>query len=59
MFTARYAQSPYITQIRFVFKRLRDEKGMGEFAGRVIRRVFEPNSEEVRGGWKKKMQCNK
>ena len=23
MFTARYAQSPYITQIRFVFKRLR------------------------------------
>jgi hypothetical protein len=22
MFTARYAQSPYITQIRFVFKRL-------------------------------------
>ena len=25
MFTARYAQSPYIVQIRFVFERLTEE----------------------------------
>jgi ribosomal protein L28 len=36
--TARYAQSPYITQIRFVFKRLKQKVTL-LFSGRLLRLI--------------------
>jgi hypothetical protein len=51
VFTARYALSPYIKQIRFVFKRLIEEYSLRVFKNRVLRRirVSGSNREEVTG----------
>jgi hypothetical protein len=32
---------------------LREENGLKVFEGRVLRRVFGPNKDEVTGGWRK------
>jgi hypothetical protein len=54
VFTARYALSPYIKQIRFVFKGLREEHRPRVFENRVLREAFGPKT-----GRGKKEECRK
>jgi hypothetical protein len=49
----QYALSPYIKQIGFIFKGLREEKRLRVFGKRALRRVFGPYGEEVTGDGRK------
>jgi hypothetical protein len=47
VFTARYALSPYIKQIRFLFKRLKigNIESLGVFERRILRTIYGPTKE--------------
>jgi hypothetical protein len=53
VFTARYALSPYIKQIHFVFKGLREEHGHREIDNGEVRKILGSKREEVIGSWAK------
>ena len=46
MFTARYALSPYITQIRFVFKGLKDTEIMRIYEGQIRKGIYENSDQQ-------------
>jgi hypothetical protein len=47
VFTARYALSLHIKQIRFVFKGLREEHRLRVLENRVLRKIFRPTRGEI------------